>query len=346
MRQAILIRPGAISIREIPAPEKLRKNELLLRIRNIGICGSDIHVFHGKHPFVKNYPVIQGHEYSGEVIAIGEEVSTITPGMKVTARPQVVCGKCKPCGRGDYNICENLLVQGFVANGSAQEYFIVTEDRVIVVPENVSFEQAAMIEPAAVGAHATRIAGNLANKNVVVAGSGTIGNLIAQFAIVRGARKVLLTTAKSDFRLGIARNCGIENTANLSNEPFKEAVKRVFGEEGFQIGIEAAGAQGAVTDLIGGVEKGGTVIIVGVFEENPVVNMGFLGEHELRVFGSMMYKQEDYLEAANFISSCKIKTEPLITSRFPFEKYLEAYHFIEQQNDKSLKVMIEVATNE
>jgi len=345
MRQAVLLTPGSIQIREIPMPADLKPNEILLRIHNIGVCGSDIHVFHGKHPFVTKYPVIQGHEYSGEVVNIGSQVKTVKPGMKATARPQVVCGKCPPCLRGQYNICQNLTVQGFVANGSAQDYFVVTEDRIVAVPREVSFEQAALIEPAAVGGHATKRAGDLKGKNVVVAGSGTIGNLIAQFALNRGAKKVLVSTAKSDFRLDIARQCGITETANLSKETFPDAVKRVFGDEGFQVGIEAAGAQGAVTDLIAGIENGGTVVIVGVFEENPVVNMGFLGEHELTVLGSMMYRHEDYEEAVRFIADGRLKTAPLITSRFPFENYLDAYHFIEQQGDRSLKVMIELTQN-
>jgi len=345
MKQALLQTPGKIVFKDIPFPADLMSNEILLRIHKIGVCGSDIHVFHGKHPFVTNYPVVQGHEYSGEVIKVGDQVSKVRPGMKVTARPQLVCGECPPCLRGQYNVCQHLTVQGFVAPGSAQEYFVVTEDRIVLVPDEVSYEQAALIEPAAVGAHATRRAGNLEGKNVVVAGSGTIGNIIAQFAIARGAKKVLLTTAKSDFRLGIAHTCGIDATANLSKEKFPEAVKRVFGSEGFQVGFEAAGAQEAVTDLIGGVENGGTVIIVGVFEKNPVVNMGFLGEHELNVFGSMMYRQEDYEEAVEFIQTKKIKTVPLITSRFPFDQYLEAYQFIEKQGDKSLKVMIDVSGN-
>lgn len=340
MRQAVLVTPGVIELRNIPMPGALKENEILLKIHKIGVCGSDIHVFHGKHPFVTKYPVIQGHEYSGEVVKIGSGVQRIKTGMKVTARPQVVCGKCAPCLRGQYNVCQNLTVQGFLAGGSAQDYFVVTEDRVVIVPDHVTYEQAALIEPAAVGAHSTLRAGDLHGKNVVVAGSGTIGNLIAQFAIARGAKKVLITTAKSDFRLGIAQSCGITFTANLSKEPFADAVKRVFGDEGFQVGIEAAGAQGAVTDLIAGVENGGTVIIVGVFEENPVVNMGFLGEHELNVLGSMMYRHEDYEEAVRFIAEGKIQTTPLITSHFDFEQYLDAYHFIEEQGDKSLKVMI------
>src|ERR1700680_2450104 len=119
MRQAVLKTPGDIEIREIPMPGALKANEILLKIRRIGVCGSDIHVFHGKHPFVTKYPVIQGHEYSGEVVKGGRLVTIVKPGMKATARPQVVCGKCAPCLRGQYNVCQNLTVQGFVANGSA-----------------------------------------------------------------------------------------------------------------------------------------------------------------------------------------------------------------------------------
>jgi 2-desacetyl-2-hydroxyethyl bacteriochlorophyllide A dehydrogenase len=345
MKQAVLETPGKIQFRDIPMPGDLKSDEILLKIQKIGVCGSDIHVFNGKHPFVTKYPVIQGHEYSGEVVKVGNNVKAVKTGMKATARPQVVCGYCAPCLRGQYNVCQNLTVQGFVANGSAQEYFVVTEDRIVEVPDNMTYEQAALIEPAAVGAHSTIRAGDLSGKNIVVAGSGTIGNLIAQFAIARGAKKVLLTTAKSDFRLQIAKECGIAETANLSKESFPDALKRVFGDEGFQVGFEAAGAQGAVTDLIAGVENGGTVIIVGVFEENPVVNMGFLGEHELNVLGSMMYRHEDYEEAVRFIAEEKVITAPLITSRFPFDQYLDAYYFIEKQGDKSLKVMIDVAGN-
>ncbi len=343
MKQAVLELPGKIEFRDIPMPNAPKPNEILLHIKKIGVCGSDIHVFHGKHPFVKKYPVIQGHEYSGEVVKVGKDVKKVKSGMKATARPQVVCGHCPPCLRGQYNICQNLTVQGFVANGAAQEYFMVTEDRIVVIPETVSYEQAALVEPAAVGAHATKRPGNLRGKNVVIAGSGTIGNFIAQFALARGAKKVLVTTAKSDFRLAKIRECCNAETANLSKENFWDATKRVFGDEGFQVGFEAAGAQGAVTDLISGVENGGTVIIVGVFEENPVVNMGFLGEHELKVLGSMMYLQEDYEEAVQFIEGGSIKTSPLITSRFSFNQYLDAYKFIEKQGDKSLKVMIDVS---
>ena len=340
MRQAIMISPGVIEHRDIPEPGKLKDNEILLRIKKIGVCGSDIHVFHGKHPATP-YPVVQGHEYSAIVEAVGHNVTKVKPGMKATARPQLVCRECGPCKRGQYNACQKLKVQGFQAPGVAQDFFVVPEDRIIPFPDTMTLEQGAMIEPAAVGAHSTNRASGLTGKNVVVSGAGTIGNLVAQFAIARGAAKVLITDI-SDYRLNIARQCGIEGTLNIKDNSFEEGIKRYFGDEGFQVGFEAAGVQSSLDVLMQFVEKGGEIVILGVYSQNPVVNMFYLGEHELNVFGSMMYRQEDYEAAAEMIASGKIITTPLLTNSFPFSQYLEAYQFIEKQGDKSMKVMIDL----
>jgi len=330
--------PGVIEHREIPEPGPLKENEVLLRIKRIGVCGSDIHVFHGKHPATP-YPVVQGHEYSAVVEATGAKVTKVKPGMKVTARPQLVCGECGPCKRGQYNACQKLKVQGFQAPGVAQDLFVVPEERVIVFPESMTFEQGAMIEPAAVGAHSTSRVSALKGKNVVVAGAGTIGNLVAQFAKARGAAKVLITDI-SEYRLDIASQCGVEGTLNIKDTPFEEGIRAYFGNEGFQVGFEAAGVQSSLDVLMQYVEKGGEVVILGVYSQNPVINMFYLGEHELNVFGSMMYRHEDYEDAVEMISSGKIITAPLLTTSFPFEKYLEAYKFIDDRGDKSMKVMI------
>lgn len=340
MRQAIMISPGKIEYNDVLAPAKLEPHEVLLKIQRIGICGSDIHVFHGEHPATP-YPVVQGHEYSATVEAVGEKVTKAKPGMKATARPQLVCGVCGPCKRGQYNACQNLKVQGFQAPGVAQEYFVVPEDRLIVFPESMSFEQGAMIEPAAVGAHSTSRSRGLAGKNVVVSGAGTIGNLVAQFAKARGAKKVLITDI-SNYRLQKARECGIESTLNVSETPAQEGIKSCFGDEGFQVGFEAAGVQSSLDFLIANVEKGGDVIILGVYAKNPEINMYYVGEHELNLFGSMMYRHEDYEQAVSMIAEGKINTEPLISRHFPFNQFMQAYEYIEHQKDKTMKVMIDL----
>ena len=335
-----MLSPGVIEYRDIAEPGKLKENEILLRIKKIGVCGSDIHVFHGKHPATP-YPVVQGHEYSAVVEAVGQNVTRVRPGMKATARPQLVCGECGPCKRGQYNACQKLKVQGFQAPGVAQDLFVVPEDRIVPIPDTMTLEQGAMIEPAAVGAHSTGRASGLKGKNVVVSGAGTIGNLVAQFALARGAAKVLITDI-SDYRLNIARQCGIEGTLNVKDLTFEEGVKTYFGDEGFQVGFEAAGVQSSLDVLMQFVEKGGEIVILGVYSQNPVVNMFYLGEHELNVFGSMMYRHEDYEAAVEMIASGKIITAPLLSISFPFSKYLDAYQYIESQGDKSMKVMIDM----
>lgn len=335
-----MISPGVIEFNEISKPEDPGARDVLLKIERIGVCGSDIHVFHGKHPATP-YPVVQGHEYAATVHAVGSGVTGISPGMKATAWPQLVCGKCGPCQRGQYNACQELKVQGFQAPGVAQDYFIVPEHRIILIPDSMTLDQGALVEPAAVGAHSTGRATGIEGKNVVVSGAGTIGNLVAQFARARGASRVLITDI-SDYRLDIAMECGIEGTLNVQKTPFADGVKEFFGASGFQVGFEAAGVQPSLDALMAHVEKGGDIVILGVYSENPTVNMYYLGEHELNLFGSMMYRKEDYQEAVRMIDSGKIKTGPLISRHFQFEQYLQAYQFIEEKGDRIMKVMIDL----
>jgi L-iditol 2-dehydrogenase/threonine 3-dehydrogenase len=340
MKQAVMTQPGSIKFPEVPYPGNPGPHEVLLKIRRIGVCGSDVHVFHGEHPATP-YPVVQGHEYSGIVEAVGRKVKGVTPGMKATARPQLVCGECGPCRRGQYNVCENLKVQGFQAPGVAQEYFLVPENRLVVLPDSISLDHGAMVEPAAVGAHSTSRTNGVAGKNVVVSGAGTIGNLVAQFAKARGAAKVLITDV-IDYKLDIAKACGIDGILNVSKKPFSEGTREFFGEEGFQVGMEAAGAQKSLDDLMANIEKGGDIVILGVYAKNPTVNMYYLGEHELNVFGSMMYRHRDYEEAVEMIAQGKIKLDPLISKHFRFEHYLDAYKYIENNRDSTMKVIVDI----
>jgi 2-desacetyl-2-hydroxyethyl bacteriochlorophyllide A dehydrogenase len=340
MRQAVMTQPGAIELRTaaepVPGP-----GQVLLRIRRIGVCGSDIHVFHGKHPFT-SYPVVQGHEYSGTVEAVGPGVTRVGPGMKATARPQIVCGKCGPCRRGDYNICDHLKVQGFQAPGCAQDLFVVDESRVVRLADGMSYEQGALVEPVAVAAHSTGRGPDLSGRNVVVLGAGTIGNLVAQAARCRGAAKVLITDL-SEFRLQKAKACGVDAVCHLQRQKLADAAREAFGAEGFDVAFEAVGAEGALDDAVQNIQKGGDIVVLGVFGERPRVDMSIVGDRELRLIGTLMYKHEDYDQAVRWIGSGAIKTEPLVTGHFAFEQYLEAYHFIEKQGDRTLKVMIDVA---
>lgn len=342
MRQVVLTAPKQIEFREVAAPEagNLKSDEVLLRILRIGICGSEIHSYHGQHP-ATFYPVVQGHEYSAEVVAVGGAVRKVKPGDRVTGRPQLVCGECNPCKRGQYNVCSNLRVEAFQADGVAQDYFVIPEERVVALPEGMSPDYGAMVEPTAVAAHATSRPRALEGRNVVVSGAGTIGNLVAQFARARGAKRVVITDV-SDYRLSKARECGIERTLNVAREPLDGKIAELFGDEGYQVAFECAGVESSVRSLMVTVEKGGDVVIVGVHAKDPAVSMFHLGEHELNLIGSMMYRHEDYLKAVEEISAGRIRLAPLVSNRFPLEKYREAYEFIDANRETCMKVLIDL----
>lgn len=339
MRQAVMPEPGRIEFgnAEKPTPGE---GEILLHIKRIGVCGTDIHVWHGKHPFTP-YPVIQGHEFAAEVVAVGEGVTKVKVGDRATAAPQQVCGVCNPCRRGDYHICDQLKVRGFQAPGCAQDFFVVTEERIVPFPETLSFNQGALIEPAAVAAHSTSRARDLTGKNVAVLGAGTVGNLVAQAARCRGAKKVLITDL-SDFRLQKAREAGVDAVCNVSSQSFAETAGDVFGNEGFDVAFEAVGVAASLDDAIQNIQKGGDIVVLGVFGDRPQVDMSVVGDRELSLIGTLMYQQADYEQAVEWMASGQMITEPLVTKHFPFEKYEEAYRFIEEQGDKTLKVVIDL----
>ncbi|MDT8390594.1 MAG: alcohol dehydrogenase catalytic domain-containing protein [Lentisphaeria bacterium] len=339
MRQAVMPEPGKIVIGEaekpVPGP-----GEILLRVQRIGVCGTDIHVWHGKHPFTP-YPVVQGHEFSAIVEAVGDGVTKVTIGDRATAAPQQVCGVCNPCKRGDYHICDALKVRGFQAPGCAQDFFITTEERIVPFPSSLSYDQGALIEPAAVAAHSTNRAGDLTGKNVVVLGAGTIGNLVAQAARCRGAGKVLITDL-SDFRLAKAKEVGVDVTCNVGERSLADAAKEAFGDQGFEVAFEAVGVEASLDDAVQNIQKGGDIVVLGVFGDRPRVDMSVVGDRELTLIGTLMYQQADYEQAVAWIAEGKIITAPLVTKHFPFEHYEDAYHFIEKQGDKTLKVVIDL----
>jgi 2-desacetyl-2-hydroxyethyl bacteriochlorophyllide A dehydrogenase len=339
MKQAVMTAPGEIEIREVEVPNP-GPGEVLLRIQRIGVCGSDVHVYHGRHPYT-GYPVVQGHEFSATVEGLGEGVTGLEPGSKVTSMPQIVCGECAPCKRGDYHICDRLKVEGFQAPGCAQELWVTKADRIIPLPQSFSFEQGALVEPVSVAVHAVSRAGSLKGRRVAVLGAGPIGNLVAQVARAEGA-KVLLTDV-SDFRLEIASQCGLVNVSNAGRESLKEAARRVFGPEGFDVVFECVGVEPTITAGIEAIEKGGTIVVVGVFGEKPRVDMGLVQDRELNIHGTLMYKRQDYVRAVELIATGELCTEPLMSRHYSMDKYLEAYKFIDQARDKTMKVFIDIA---
>lgn len=238
MLQQVMTAPGNIEFREVETPTP-KAGEVLIKIMEIGVCGSDIHVWHGKHPFT-SYPVTQGHEVSGEVAALGEGVTGFTIGQKVTIQPQVVCGKCYPCRHGKYNLCEELKVMGFQTTGVASEYFAVDAKKVTPLPDTMSFDEGAMIEPLAVAVHAVRKFGDIKDMCVAVLGAGPIGILVAQTAKGMGAKSVLITDV-SEVRLAKAKECGVDFCVNTKNVDFGDAMVEAFGPDKADVIYDCAG---------------------------------------------------------------------------------------------------------
>ena len=339
MKQELMTAPGKIEFRDIPIPE-LDHNDVLVKIMRIGVCGSDIHVYHGKHPYT-SYPITQGHEVSGVIEKIGSNVKDLKPGDKVTIQPQVVCDKCYPCLHGKYHICDELKVMGFQTTGTASEFFKVESKKIIKLPEDMTYEQGAMIEPCAVAVHAVSRGGDVSGFNVLVLGAGPIGNLVGQTAKALGA-KVVMITDLSDFRLEIAKKVGIDFTVNPNSQTLSEEIGKAFGTNKADLIIECVGANETIDSAINNARKGTNIIIVGVFGDKPTVDLGFVQDRELQIIGTLMYQTNDYKRAIELVDSGKIKLGPLMTIHFPFEDYNKAYKFIDDKKDKVMKVFIDV----
>jgi 2-desacetyl-2-hydroxyethyl bacteriochlorophyllide A dehydrogenase len=260
--------------------------------------------------------------------------------MKVTVIPQMVCGVCRPCLRGDYHICDELKVAGFQTPGCAQELFATSVEKVVLLPDDFTFEQGALVEPASVAVHTVRRGSDPKGSNVVVLGAGPIGNLVAQVAQAAGAR--VLITDVSSYRLEVAESCGLSRVSNAAEETLDEAVKRVFRSDGFDVAFECVGAEDTIESAIECIGKGGVIVVVGVFGQKPRIDLGLLQDRELSLIGTLMYKREDYEEAIKLIAQGKIMTAPLESEHFPFGQYSAAYSFIDKQGEQCMKVFIDL----
>ena len=304
MLQQVMTNPGEIIFREVPIPE-IQDDQVLVKIMNIGICGSDIHVYHGKHPFTK-YPVTQGHEVSGK-----------------------------------YNLCEQLKVMGFQTTGTASEFFAVDASKVTPIPEEMSYEEGAMIEPLAVAVHAVKQVGDVTGMNIAVLGAGPIGNLVAQAAKGMGAAKVMITDV-SDLRLEKAKECGVDVCVNTKENDFGEAMLEAFGPDKADVIYDCAGNNITMGQAIKYARKGSVIVLVAVFAGMAEIDLAVANDHELDIKSTMMYRHDDYIDAIQLVNEEKVHLRPLISKTFSFTDYLKAYQYIDNNRETTMKVIINV----
>jgi L-iditol 2-dehydrogenase len=282
--------PGKIEFHDVARPAP-KADQVVIQVKNIGVCGSDIHVYHGLHPYT-SYPVVQGHEVSGTISEVGSQVQGFNVGDQVVFMPQVTCGTCYPCRHGMYHICDSLKVMGFQTGGAAQEFIAIDSEKVLKVPLHVPPDQAAMVEPIAVAVHALSRTGDVKDKNILVLGAGTIGNLVGQVAKALGARAVMITDI-SEYKLEQARRSHLDFVVDPS-EDINKAILDNFGSDRADLILECVGTQDTITQAVSNARKGSTILVVGVFGKKPQVDLGLVQDREISLVGTLMYQRCDY----------------------------------------------------
>ena len=343
MTQQLMTEPKHITFREVEKP-KPGPDQVLVKIKKIGICGSDIHVYHGTHPYT-SYPVTQGHEVSGQIVELGEYVKDLHVGQKITIEPQVFCGRCYPCLHGKYNLCEHLKVMGFQTTGTASDYFAVDASKVTPIPEDMPYSQGAMLEPLAVTVHAAKRFPDLKGAKAVVLGCGPIGILLVQSLKALGAAQVFATDI-SDKRLELAKKLGADFAVNTKNSDYATELVKAFGPDKADVIYECAGTDITMNQAIQNARKGSTIILVAVFGKMANVDLAKLNDSELDLNTSMMYRHEDFVDAIKFVQEGKVQLKPLQSARFAFKDFQKAYEYIDANRETTMKVIVDVDPSE
>jgi L-iditol 2-dehydrogenase len=297
-----------IEEREVPEPSQ---GELLIEVAAVGICGSDVHYFeHGSiGSNVVRAPHILGHELSGRVVGVGDGADSHLIGDRVAIEPGIACGTCAECAAGRYNLCPQMRFLGAPpVDGALRGHVAVPARQAFPLPETLSDETAALIEPLAVAVWARRRAGELAGTRVLVTGAGPIGLLVAQVAAASGADRVAIVDL-NERRLELARALGVDDAW-----PPDELVA---GREGFDVLFECAGSASALATGLGALRPGARVVVVGMAPEGSVkLPLEHLQRRELTVTGSFRYAG-CFPEAIELAAGGRVALEPLITARYP-----------------------------
>ncbi len=304
----------------VPAPEP---DEALVQMTITGVCGSDTHAVHGRHPFIP-LPYHPGHEVVGVVRALGTQVSSVEVGDRVTVEPTLPCWECKMCTTGRENLCENLQFFGCgYDQGGMADYFTVPANRLHIIPADFSDQQAILVEPLSTPVHAVRLAGDLSGKTVAILGAGTIGLLVLCVVRSKGARRIVVTdvlASKRDRALRLGADVALDSTA----DDVVEQVRAELGESA-DVVFDCVAIQPTVDQAIGMALKAGTVVIVGVPSAPVTVPLPIVQDQQVRIQGSATYLPEDYAESIELIAAGTVRAEDFVTASFGLEQVADAF---------------------
>jgi L-iditol 2-dehydrogenase len=318
-------------------------DEVLIRVKACGICGSDVHGFTGKTGR-RLPPLIMGHEAAGVVENTGKNVDGFVKGDRVCFDSTLYCNRCQPCLNGQFNRCDKRQVLGvstpeFKRHGAFAEYVSVPWWIVSKIPDNMSFIQASFLEPASIGTHAGNRPPISSDDTVVVIGGGTIGLFVLQAARLRGAAKVIVVDI-NDFRLGLAVKLGADKVVNPQKFDLREAILAETDGKGAEVTFEVVGYAQTFRDGISITKTGGHLIAVGNLEATAEFNLQELVARELTFRGSYASSGE-FKKCIGLVASGKINIEPLISDVLPLKDGADAFDRLYKAEEDLLKIVLE-----
>lgn len=336
---AFVTSPGRIEYRERKLPD-LRAHDVLIKTKAVSICGSDLHIFKGKHPAAP-LPVPIGHELAGEVLKTGKSVSKVKEGDRVTVEPVIICGECPFCQRGEYNLCNNISFQYRKGQGGFTPYFVAEENWIHQLPQSVSFEEGALIEPLAVAVHAVKKGGISFGQTVAIFGAGPIGLLVLLLTKLSGSGEIYAVDIR-DFRLEKAECLGAFKAINSSRQDPVEVIFDKTGQSGVDWAFEAVGTEKTLNDSLRTLKKGGTSIVVGIFEDPDIrIPANIFVQKEIALIGSQGYCW-DFQVALKLAGRGDLKLGEIITHQLPLSELQQAFELLINPGSKAIKVVIQM----
>ncbi|WP_261278223.1 zinc-binding alcohol dehydrogenase family protein [Serratia quinivorans] len=335
MKVLVCIKPGQLSQQRRPIPLP-GTGEVLLKMCALGVCGSDIHAFHGRQPMMQ-YPAVLGHEISAEVVACGQDAALYQPGQQVVVIPYRHCGQCAACRRGRTTCCTALSVMGIHRTGAMQEYVTVAEDALVAVT-GIPHLQAALIEPYAIAAHAVRRSGVTHGVSLLVVGAGAIGLGIADIGRSLGA-EVIVAEADPQRQAFAAGQYGFTDVLNPLDTDFEQQLRVLTHGDGPQVIIDATGNPASMNSQVERIAAGGTLVFVGLHTGEVSFNDLAFHKRELELLGSRAADREDFIKVITLLQQGKISPEKLCTREIPFSE-LDQYQFEQLNQPGNVKSVI------
>jgi threonine 3-dehydrogenase len=318
--------PG-IELQEIAKP-KPGPNDVLIRVKRAAICGTDMHIYNWDAWAQKTIPVPMavGHEYCGEVVEVGSEVSGFKVGDRVSGEGHITCGYCRNCRAGRRHLCRNTIGVGVNRPGAFAEYVVIPAFNAFKLPAAIDDEIAAILDPLGNAVH-TALAFDVVGEDVLITGAGPIG--IMATAIVRfiGARNVVITDV-NDYRLELARKMGATLALNVTRDKLEDAMKQLGMQEGFDVGLEMSGNAAALRDMLRTMHHGGSIAMLGIpptevaIDWNEVILKGLTIKG---IYGRQMF--ETWYKMAALLQS-GLNIRPVITHRLPYTQYQHAFEIM------------------